>query len=183
MCCIYLNMHILQSLLEFKISIDPKRFVFHFVVLNTVIITVYHVRTVQDDISAKTAPIWLHHTVLSCRGKTTLKFYFNNVLLYIYIIYYIIVIMYTISDKPLFVEETDCPQRTSYYLFFFTAKFINSKFRMFFFLQNLTSFFFILLNKEFTITAERLLSFAISLNFAKTLAWTGASQDHRLEER
>ena len=35
---------------------------FIFLVLNAVFITVYHVKSVQDDISAKTVPIWLHHT-------------------------------------------------------------------------------------------------------------------------
>ena len=32
-------------------------------VLNAVFIAAYHVKVVQDEISTKTAPIWLHHTV------------------------------------------------------------------------------------------------------------------------
>ena len=32
-------------------------------VLNAVFITVYHVKAFQDDISAKTVPIWLLYTV------------------------------------------------------------------------------------------------------------------------
>ena len=34
-----------------------------FLVLNSVFITVYYVKAVQDNISAKTVPIWLQHTV------------------------------------------------------------------------------------------------------------------------
>ena len=36
---------------------DPKRFTFDILVLNSVFITVYHVKAVQDDISAKSVPI------------------------------------------------------------------------------------------------------------------------------
>ena len=45
----------------------PKDSRFIFLVLNAVFITVFHVEAVQDDISAKYFPIWLHHTV--CLGR------------------------------------------------------------------------------------------------------------------
>ena len=54
MCCIPLNMHILQSLLKFKIFIIkiPKDLLFIFFILNAHFITAYNVKAVQDDISA-----------------------------------------------------------------------------------------------------------------------------------
>ena len=59
MCCISFNMNILQSLVKFKTCIIkiPKHSLFLFLALNVVFITVYHVKAVQDDISAKTVPI------------------------------------------------------------------------------------------------------------------------------
>ena len=65
MCCISLNIHVLQSLLTYKIFIIkiPKKFLYIFLVLNAVFINAYHIILVQDDISAKTIPIWLYHTV------------------------------------------------------------------------------------------------------------------------
>ena len=41
----------------------PKDSLFIVLVLNAVLINVYHVKAVQDDISAKTVPIGFHHTV------------------------------------------------------------------------------------------------------------------------
>ena len=35
---------------------DPKRFAFHILFLNAVFITIYHVKAVQDDITANTFP-------------------------------------------------------------------------------------------------------------------------------
>ena len=64
-CCISLNIYILQSLSKLKIFIIkiPKDFFFIFLVFNAVFITVYHDKAVRDDISAKSVPIWLLHTV------------------------------------------------------------------------------------------------------------------------
>ena len=45
----------------FMIKIQ-KYLLFIFLVLNAVFLTVYPVKAVQDDISAKTVPIRLHHT-------------------------------------------------------------------------------------------------------------------------
>ena len=58
-------MHFLQSLLKLIIfTINTKNYLLIiFLVLNAVFITDYHVKAVQDDISAKTVPIWLHQTV------------------------------------------------------------------------------------------------------------------------
>ena len=42
---------------------DPNWFVFIFLVLNTVFITVYHGKAVRDDIPLYVIPIWLHHTI------------------------------------------------------------------------------------------------------------------------
>ena len=45
-------------------------FLFLYSVYNAVFILICHVKAVQDDISAKTVPIWLHETVadLDVRG-------------------------------------------------------------------------------------------------------------------
>ena len=58
-------MHILRALSKYKIFVIKitKDSLYIFLVLNAFFITVYHVKAVQDDISAKTIPIWLHHTV------------------------------------------------------------------------------------------------------------------------
>ena len=50
---------------KFKIFIIkiPKDSLFTFLVLNVVFNPLYHVKAVQDDISAKAVPIWLQHTV------------------------------------------------------------------------------------------------------------------------
>ena len=55
MCCISLNMHILQSLLRFKIFIMkiPKDSHFIFLILNAFFITVYHFKAVRVDIFTK----------------------------------------------------------------------------------------------------------------------------------
>ena len=59
MCCISINMQILQSLLIFKIFIIKiaKDSLSMSLVLNSVFITVYHVKAVRDDISTKPVPI------------------------------------------------------------------------------------------------------------------------------
>ena len=59
MCCNSLNVHILRSLEKLIIFIIkiPKDLHFIFFFLNAVFITVYHVKAVQDDISAKAVPI------------------------------------------------------------------------------------------------------------------------------
>ena len=54
--CIFLN-HFCN------IVIFILRYQFKLLVWNTVFIPIWRVKAVQDDISAKTAPIWLHHTV------------------------------------------------------------------------------------------------------------------------
>ena len=66
MCCISLNMHILRALSKFKISIIkiPKDSLYIFLVLNAVFITVYHIKAVQDNISAKSIPIGLQNIKL-----------------------------------------------------------------------------------------------------------------------
>ena len=50
--------HILQQLINLKIFIIKiqKYLLFKFLVLNAVFITVYHVKAIQDDISAKLFP-------------------------------------------------------------------------------------------------------------------------------
>ena len=65
MCCISLNKQIFLTLLNFKIFIIKiqKDLLFIFLVFHADFVTVYHVKAVQDDLSAKTVPIWLHHTV------------------------------------------------------------------------------------------------------------------------
>ena len=64
MCYISLSTHT-QSLLTFKIFIIKIKKIDHdiFLVLNATSITLYHIKAIQDDISAKTVPVWLHHTV------------------------------------------------------------------------------------------------------------------------
>ena len=59
LCGNSLNMHILRALSKFKIFIIkiPKDSLDMFLILNAVFIAVYHVKAVQDDISAKTIPI------------------------------------------------------------------------------------------------------------------------------
>ena len=54
-----LNMHNLRALSKFKIFIlnISKDLLYIFFILNAVFITVYHVKAVQDDISAKTISI------------------------------------------------------------------------------------------------------------------------------
>ena len=66
MCCISLYMHIFQKPLKLKIFVIkmPKDLLFILMVLTAVFITVCRVKAVQDDISEKTIPISLHHTVL-----------------------------------------------------------------------------------------------------------------------
>ena len=51
----------------------PKHLLFIFLVLNAVFILICHVKTVKDDISAKTVPIWSHHTV-----QTNFNFGWNS---------------------------------------------------------------------------------------------------------
>ena len=53
------NIHILQSLLKIKIFIIkiPTDLLFTCLVFNAVFIILYHVKAVQDDISAKSVPI------------------------------------------------------------------------------------------------------------------------------
>ena len=65
MCSISLNMHILWALSKFKIFIIKiqNNSLYISLVWNAVFITVYHDKVVRDDISAKTIPIWLHHTI------------------------------------------------------------------------------------------------------------------------
>ena len=67
MCCISLNMHSLikiwNSTMEIFMIKIQKYLLFIFLVLNAVFLTVYPVKAVQDDISAKTVPIRLHQTV------------------------------------------------------------------------------------------------------------------------
>ena len=41
----------------------PEDLIFIFLVWNASFIPMYYVKAFQDDISAKTIPIWLHHTV------------------------------------------------------------------------------------------------------------------------
>ena len=59
MCCIYLNMNFLKSLLKFKIIVIKisKDSIFIFFVLNAVFIVLYHGKAVRDDISAETISI------------------------------------------------------------------------------------------------------------------------------
>ena len=60
LCAEFLKIiHILLSLLKFKTLIIkiPKDSLFIFLVLNAVSITVYRVKAIQDDISARTFPI------------------------------------------------------------------------------------------------------------------------------
>ena len=60
LCAEFLKIiHILLSLLKFKTLIIkiPKDSLFIYLVLNAVSITVYRVKAVQDDISARTFPI------------------------------------------------------------------------------------------------------------------------------
>ena len=60
MCCISLNMHFLQSISKFKIfKIKIPDILFAYVV----VILICHFRAIKDEISVKTVPIWLHHTV------------------------------------------------------------------------------------------------------------------------
>ena len=55
----FFYMHIFQSFIKFKIFIIkiPNDSLRKFLVLYAFFITVYHVRAVQDDISAKAVPI------------------------------------------------------------------------------------------------------------------------------
>ena len=64
MCYISLKKYF-SITLKFKIFITkiPRDSLFIFLVFNAVFVTLYHVKAVEDDISAKTVPIWLHHTV------------------------------------------------------------------------------------------------------------------------
>ena len=58
MCCISLNMYLFQSLLDRNLhNKDPNIFAFHTFALKYCLITVWHVKAVQDDISTKTVPI------------------------------------------------------------------------------------------------------------------------------
>ena len=61
LCAAFLspNMHILQYLFKFKIFIIKiqKDSLFLFLVLNAALITAYHAKAVQDDISAETVLI------------------------------------------------------------------------------------------------------------------------------
>ena len=52
---------------NFIIKIQKDSLFVHFV-LNALFIIVYHVEAVQDDISAKTVPVWLHITVVPVSG-------------------------------------------------------------------------------------------------------------------
>ena len=65
MACISFDIHFPYSLLIFKIFKVKlsKYLLFIFLVLNAFFICLCHVKAVQDDISAKTVPIWLHQTV------------------------------------------------------------------------------------------------------------------------
>ena len=47
-----------------NINKDPERFSFHIFGLKCCLHHCYHVKAVQDDISTKTVPISLHHTVV-----------------------------------------------------------------------------------------------------------------------
>ena len=55
LCAVFLKIFIVKI---------QRYLLFIFLVLNAVFITVYHFKAVQDDISAKSVPIWLHHTVI-----------------------------------------------------------------------------------------------------------------------
>ena len=77
-CCMSLNMHFLQSLLNFKSSWkSPKSVAFSFIWSKMLyFIPIWHVKAVHDKIYAKTVPIWLHHTVYMFRFSAShTKFY------------------------------------------------------------------------------------------------------------
>ena len=78
MCCISLNMHITQSLLIFKFFQKRSQMIWFSNVLskNAVFITVYHVKDVQDDISAKVVPI--HDCITQCEQVRFLKRSYSN---------------------------------------------------------------------------------------------------------
>ena len=66
LCMYILNIHFLQSLQNLIIIIIIKistYLLFIFLVLNAAFNPVWHVKAVQDYISIKTVPIWMHHTV------------------------------------------------------------------------------------------------------------------------
>ena len=55
---------ILNQIYEKQISSkDPQIFAFHKSSLKCFFIPIYHFNVGQDNISSKTVPIWLHHTV------------------------------------------------------------------------------------------------------------------------
>ena len=62
--------------LRFKMFITkfPTDSLLIILVLNAVFITIYDVKAVQDVISAKIVPIWLHHTVWSITPGSELTF-------------------------------------------------------------------------------------------------------------
>ena len=68
LCAIFLLiciMHIPELLLKFQIFMIklPKYLPFKFLASNAFFSIIFHIKAAQDDISAKTVPISLHHTV------------------------------------------------------------------------------------------------------------------------